>query len=91
MRGIDVFIKIAAAIAGAWLIGAILLLRFWASSQLAKSGSGRAVRSRIPRVVMRCVFWPIWFAVIAGMFVGRLALLACVGKAGREALRRNGK
>jgi hypothetical protein len=76
---------------GAWIIGAILLLRFWGSRHLAKSGTGRAVRSRIPRVVVRCVFWPVWFAIIALMFIGHLALLACVGKAGREALRRNGK
>jgi hypothetical protein len=85
------YLTIAASVAGAWLIGAILLLRFWGSRQLAKSGTGRAVRSRIPRVVVRCVFWPVWFAIIAVMFIGRLALLACVGKAGREALRRNGK
>lgn len=83
--------EIVAITVGAWIIGAILLLRFWASLQLAKNGRGRAVRSRIPRVVVRCVFWPVWFGIIAVMFIGRLTLLVCVGKAGREALRRNGK
>ncbi len=82
---------IIASIAGTWIIATILLLRFWASRHLAKNGSGRAVRIRIRPLVIRCVFWPLWFAVIAVTFIGHLALLACVGKVGREALKRNGK
>ncbi len=82
---------IIASTAGTWLLGAILLLRFWASRHLAKNGSGRAVKQRIRRLVVRCLLWPLWFLWIAGKYVAHILLLACVGKKGREALRRNGK
>jgi hypothetical protein len=77
--------------ASVWIIGTILLLRFWASYKLAKNGSGRAVKSRLRRTIMRCVFWPIWVMAIVGGFIGHLLLLACIGKKAREALKRNGK
>jgi hypothetical protein len=86
-----VIVHIAAAIAGTWLLGTILLLRFWASRHLAKDGSGRSVRQRVRRLVYPSLLWPLWFLWIAIKYVARLLLLACVGKAGREALRRNGK